>query len=72
MKQTITKRYYSTSSAIRRPQIMKLLSEAIDDARKQVESGEAEEYYVVEIVRVIRKIPPKPAVNEVEVIEVMR
>lgn len=66
-KQTMTKRYYATGSAIRAPQILMLLSQAIDKAEEYLEDTALEEYYVVEVVRIVKR-----AKQPIEVIEVRK
>lgn len=68
-KETMTRRFYASEYAIVEPQKLKLLCEAIEDATAEVESGKHQEYYVVEVVRIVRKVCPEPIIN-VEVIEV--
>lgn len=65
-EQTMTRRFYSTKSAIEHPPIMKLLVEATADAVKRCEDGH-EEYYVVEVVRIVRRTNPKPPIEVVDV-----
>ena len=62
---TMTKKYYKTQSAIQRPQLLKLYSEALADATKSVESGEYDEYYVVQVVSIVRRKSNPVTVDEV-------
>jgi hypothetical protein len=56
MKRTMTKRFYKTSSAVNYPPILKLLSEAIEDAKSELEAKPSSEFiYIVEVVRVVRR-----------------
>lgn len=63
-KETMTKRFYASKSAIRAPFILKTLKEAVDEAKDLIEKNNLEEYYVVEIVRIVRVSRPP-----IEVIE---
>ena len=68
MKTTMTRRFYSTRSAIQRPQFLGLLTEAIEDAkRKLAEHPEHDEYYIVEIKKIVRREEPKPPITIVDV-----
>ncbi len=68
MPQTITRRFYKSHSGIQRPQILKLKSEAIAEATAEINKGTKDEYYIVEIVAVVRK--QQPISTPIEVIEV--
>lgn len=65
---TMTRRFYKTHSAIQRPQILGLYSEALSSATKCIEEGKEEEYYIVEVVAVVKR---KPIVNPIVVEEVL-
>lgn len=70
-KQTMTRRFYASQSAIHAPHIRKLMVEALDDVRNKMAKDESiNEYYIVEIVKVVRRKKPEPILPEVEVIEV--
>lgn len=65
-KITMTKRFYSSKSGIQYPPILKTLGEAIKDASTRCENGE-DIYYVVEVVRVVRRANPVPPIIVEEV-----
>lgn len=74
MKQTMTRRYYSTHSAVRYPPILQTLSEAIEEGKRKLNDPDCkikDEIYIVEIVKVIRVVEDK---NElpIEVIEIRK
>lgn len=66
---TMTRRFYKTHSAVQRPQIMGLYCEAIHDATKAIENGTQTEYYIVEVVAVVKR---EPVINPITVVEVLR
>ena len=65
MKTTMTRRFYKTHSAIQRPSILGLYSEAQSSAVADVESGKYEECYIVEVVAIVKR--QKPVVNPIVV-----
>lgn len=67
-KQTMTRRFYPTGSAVDNPEILKTMNEALLSARNRVESSQDDEVYIVEVVRIVRRTTPTPP--PIEVIEV--
>lgn len=63
-KQTMTKRFYSTSSAVNYPPLLMTLGEAVENAKSKLIDKNLEEIYVVEVVRIVRRV-----VTPIEVIE---
>lgn len=68
-KETMTRRFYATKSAINAPVILQTLGEATETAKTRMFGQDIEEYYIVEVVRIVRL--PKPVVN-IEVVDVRR
>lgn len=53
---TMTKRFYNSSSAVMRPEMLTLYGDAIERARKQLDNNpHLEEVNIVEIVAVVRR-----------------
>ncbi len=65
MKTTMTRKFYKTHSALQRPQILKLYSEALADATKAIQDGTQEEYYIVEVKAIVRRQSSPIIVEEV-------
>jgi len=63
-KETMTKRFYSTSSAVNYPPLLTTLGEAIEGAKTKMFANNLEEIYVVEVVRIIRRVQ-----SPIEIIE---
>ena len=66
-KQTMTKRFYKTASAFQHPQILMTLGEAIEHATQYINDEKGEEYYIVEVIRIVRKEK-----SPIEVIEIRK
>lgn len=56
-KMTMTKRYYSTSSAVNYPPLLLTLGEAVENAKSKLSvKDELTEIYIVEVIKVIRRV----------------
>lgn len=61
---TMTKRFYPSSSAIHYEPLRTTYEEAVKLATQRLEdSDKLDEYYIVEIVAVVRKDKPKPPIT---------
>ena len=55
-KKTMTRRFYSTTSAINYPKLLGLYGEAVSEAKRKLdEKPDLEEIYIVEVKNVIRR-----------------
>jgi hypothetical protein len=66
-KETMTRRFYSTHSAVKYPPLLGLLPEAIEAGKAKLESNEdIDEIYIVEVVKIIRKVK-QPTIEVIEI-----
>lgn len=65
MKRTMTKRFYASKSAIEYSPLLGTFAEAVADAKKKLSAGSFEEYYIVEVVAVVRKNTEPFTVEEI-------
>jgi hypothetical protein len=76
-KQSMTRRFYATSSAVEYSPILKTYSEALSDAQSKLlddnsKANKLGEIYIVEVIKIVKLSEPEPVRSAVEVIEIRR
>lgn len=56
MNKTMTRRFYKTNSPIQAECILKLYTEAVEDAKSAIRSGKNDKYYIVEVVAEVERV----------------